>query len=482
MAMGAVSAAEGIEGIVPFARRTAQKVGDVLEKEAKALNGRLAEIQNQAAAEQAEAERKQYEESIAEKYKELEKAEKAGKQKLLDEIAKLESDWNRKQEETALKERLSALQAFQKEYDAAVSEIERSQSSLGDKLAGYGSLFERVKTEEGNELFRLGDIEDEIRKLEEYGEAIERLRGRGISDGIVSEISGMGVDDALAYMDKLISLSDAKFDQYVSLFEQKQQTAQNVAEKFYKGELDALEQNYAQRLPEALEGVRAQMQEAGQQAAEGLKAGLQADGEGIGQIVAQTVSSAVTGANEDTQEQNFLTITQGMAEQESILMDYIEELKNRLTAQIESYQSEFIDIGNMMMLGMAQGIANGESAVVGAIISTVRAAIAGAKAELGIASPSKVFAEIGGYMAAGLDSGWTEKMRDINRSISGSLASIANPPMTAESAGAGGNRNYSYGDINLYIDTVNNGNDRDTRRLATELEFFRRQQSAARGG
>ena len=226
MAMGAVSAAEGIEGIVPFARRTAQKVGDVLEKEAKALNGRLAEIQNQAAAEQAEAERKQYEESIAEKYKELEKAEKAGKQKLLDEIAKLESDWNRKQEETALKERLSALQAFQKEYDAAVSEIERSQSSLGDKLAGYGSLFERVKTEEGNELFRLGDIEDEIRKLEEYGEAIERLRGRGISDGIVSEISGMGVDDALAYMDKLISLSDAKFDQYVSLFEQKQQTAQ----------------------------------------------------------------------------------------------------------------------------------------------------------------------------------------------------------------------------------------------------------------
>ena len=477
-----LKSAEGIGGMLPFARRTAQKVGDVLEKEAKALNGRLAEIQNQAAAEQAEAERKQYEESIAEKYKELEKAEKSGKQKILDEIAKLEFDWNKKQEETALKERLSALQAFQKEYDAAVSEIERNQSSLGDKLAGYGSLFERVKTEEGKDLFQLGDIESEIRKLEEYGDAIERLRGRGISDSLVGEIAGMGVDDALAYMDKLISLSGTKFDQYVSLFEQKQQTAQNVAEKFYKGEFDALEQNYAQRLPEALDGVKAQMYEAGEQAAESLKAGLAADGEGMGQIVAQTVSSAVTGANEDTQEQNFLTITQGMAEQEPILTEYIEGLKERLIALIESFRGAFTDVGEMMMEGVAQGIRNGESGVVNAVAAVIAAAVARARSDLDINSPSKVFAEIGGYMAAGLDTGWTEKMQDINRSISNSLAGIANPPGMSESAGAAGGRNYTYGDINVHVDTVNNANSRDVQTLATELEFFRRQQSAARGG
>lgn len=477
-----LKSAEGIGGMLPFARSTAQKVGDVLEKEAKALNGRLAEIQNQAAAEQAEAERKQYEESIAEKYKELEKAEKAGKQKLLDEIAKLESDWNRKQEETALKDRIAALQEFQKEYESAIAEIEKSQGSLQSKLAGYGSLFERVKTEEGKDLFQLGDIESEIRKLEEYGDAIERLRGRGISDSLVGEIAGMGVDDALAYMDKLISLSDAKFEQYVSLFEKKQQTAQGVAEKFYQGEFDALEQNYAQRLPEALDGVKAQMYEAGEQAAESLKEGLQADGEGMGQAVTQAVSAAVTGANEDTQEQNFLTITQGMAEQEPILTEYIEGLKERLIALIESFRGEFTDVGEMMMEGVAQGIRNGESGVVNAVASVIAAAVKKAKSDLDINSPSKVFAEIGGYMAAGLDTGWTEKMQDINRSISNSLAGIASPPGMAESAGAAGGRNYTYGDINVHVDTVNNANGRDVQTLATELEFFRRQQSAARGG
>lgn len=484
MAMGAVSAAEGISGMLPFARRTAQKVGDVLEKEAKSLNGRLETLQKQAAEEQAEAERKQYEENIAKKYEELEKAEKSGKQKILDEIAKLEADWNKKQvsaEESALKERISALQAFQKEYESAVSAIEKSQDSLQDKLAGYGSLFERVKTEEGKELFKLGDIEGEIRKIEEYGDALERLREKGISDGLMGEISGMGVDDALAYMDKLISLSDVKFDQYVSLFEQKQQAAQSVAEKFYKSEFDALEQNYTERLPEALDGVKAEMYEAGTQAAESLKAGLATDGEGVGQIVAQTVSSAVVGANEDTQEQNFITITEGMAEQEPILTEYIEGLKEQLIALIESFRGDFTDVGNMMMEGVAQGIRNGESGVVNAVAAVIAAAVKRARADLDIHSPSKVFAEIGGYMASGLDVGWTEKMRDINRSISGSLASIASPPGAAESAGAAGGRNYSYGDINVYVDTVNNANGRDTRTLATELEFFRRQQSAARG-
>lgn len=477
-----LKSAEVITGILPFAQRTAQKVGDVLEKEAKALNGRLAEIQNQAASEQAEAERKQYEESIAEKYKELEKAEKAGKQKLLDEIAKLESDWNRKQEETALKDRIAALQEFQKEYESAIAEIEKSQGSLQSKLAGYGSLFERVKTEEGKDLFQLGDIESEIRKLEEYGDAIERLRGRGISDSLVGEIAGMGVDDALAYMDKLISLSDAKFEQYVSLFEKKQQTAQGVAEKFYQGEFDALEQNYAQRLPEALDGVKAQMYEAGEQAAESLKAGLAADGEGMGQAVTQAVSAAVTGANDVTQEQNFLTITQGMAEQEPILTEYIEGLKERLIALIESFRGAFTDVGEMMTEGVAQGIRNGESGVVNAVAAVIAAAVARARSDLDINSPSKVFAEIGGYMAAGLDTGWTEKMQDINRSISNSLAGIANPPGMAEGAGTAGGRNYTYGDINVYVNTINNANGRDVQTLATELEFFRRQQSAARGG
>ena len=53
-------------------------------------------------------------------------------------------------------------------------------------------------------------------------------------------------------MNKLLSMSDTKLDEYVSLFEQKQQMAQGVAEKFYKGEFDAMEKAYTGQLPEFL--------------------------------------------------------------------------------------------------------------------------------------------------------------------------------------------------------------------------------------
>lgn len=37
------------------------------------------------------------------------------------------------------------MQTFQKEYESALSKIESKQTSLQEKLADYGSLFERVK-------------------------------------------------------------------------------------------------------------------------------------------------------------------------------------------------------------------------------------------------------------------------------------------------------------------------------------------------
>lgn len=483
----------GTDAILPVIKTTANRIGDVLESELAKTNAEIEAMQKKANAEQAEKELKQYKDSIAAKQKELEKAEKKNKQKILDEIAKIEADWNKKQADAArtaeqkkLQEKISALQEFQKEYESALSSIESKQSSLSDKLGDYGSLFKRVETEEGKELFQLGDLNAEIKKIEKYGEAIDKLRvkGKGISDVLMGEISGMGVDDALDYMNKLISMSDTKFDQYVELFAKKQQAAQGVAEKFYKEEFHALEQSYTEKLPETLEGVKAGMYQAGAEAAQSLKDGLQSDGTALGDAVATAVSDAVVGASEATQEENFQQITEGMTEQEPILTEYIEGLKETLISLIESYYGDFKDVGSEMMEGVAVGIENKRSRVVNAVAKVIADAVRRAKSDLDIHSPSKVFAEIGGYMAAGLDEGWQEKMKIASNNISRSLAAVSAPPMTLQRGGIDGNgsHTYTYGDINVYVDTVNNGNDRDVQRLATELEFYRRQQETGRGG
>ena len=126
-----------------------------------------------------------------------------------------------------------AVDAAEDVADKIADTLTQKRDSLQSKLADYGELFERVKTEDGKELFQLGNLKDDIKQLEKYGDALDKLKEKGISDSLMSEIAGMGVGDALDYMNKLLSMSDTKLDEYVSLFEQKQQMAQAAASRFY---------------------------------------------------------------------------------------------------------------------------------------------------------------------------------------------------------------------------------------------------------
>ena len=390
---------------ISAARNATAKIGDVIKKEIEATSAEIQKMQSDAAKEQAEEGLRQYRENLSKKTEELKKAEKKDKQSILDEIAKLENDWNKKQADAAkkaeqekLNSKLSALQEFQNEYETALDEIENKQNTLDDKLFGYGELFEKVENEDGKELFKLGDIEDDIKKIEKFSDAVDKVKEKGISDGLLSEISNMDIDDAISYMNELNSLSDSEFDKYVSSYQEKQRIANEAAKKFYTGEIEALE--------------------------------------------ADTLKT------------------------------------------ISNFEGDFIDVGEMLTSGVSTGIENGQSGLINSIASVLRAAVKAARDEMDINSPSGVFEEIGDYMGQGLNLGWANRMKSVTANIRNSMADIAKPAGLSYAGVGNGNisNSYSYGGINLFIDTVNNGNGRDTQIMAKELEFSRRQQVNAKGG
>lgn len=389
---------------IAAARNATAKIGDVIKKEIEATSAAIQKMQSDAAKAQAEEEIKQYKESLRKKTEELKKAEKKDRKSILDEIAKLESDWNKKQasaaekaEQEKLNKRMTALQEFQNEYEAALSQIENKQNSLDDKLAGYGDLFEKSQSEDGKELFELGDIEGEIEKIQKFGEAVDKVKEKGISSDLLAEISNMDIDDALAYMGKLDSLSSAEFDKYITSYQEKQTAANEVAKKFYADEMQSLE--------------------------------------------ADTLN------------------------------------------KISSFEGDFIDVGKMLTDGVSSGIENGKSGLIDTITSALRAAVKAAREEMDINSPSGVFEEIGDYMGQGLDVGWISRMKSVTKNIQSSMADITKTPSLSLAGGGNGiSKSYSFGDTNVYVGTVNNGNGRDTKILAQELEFERRMQLNATGG
>ena len=485
VANGIIDAFAGTETAVEYARRTAQKVGDVLERELTKQNAALQEMQKQADAQQAAEELADHKKQLAEKNAELNKAKKKDRQKILKEIAEIEETWNRKQakaekaaEQEALQERISLLKQFQQKYEAALDTIERKQDSLQSKLADYGELFERVKTEEGKELFQLGDLKDDIKQLEKYGDALDKLKEKGISDSLMGEIAGMGVQDALDYMNKLISMSDTKFDQYVSLFEQKQQMAQGVAEKFYKGEFDALEKSYTGEIPAFLAGVKAEISDVGAEVSESMQA-VSAEG-----------------------------VSEGIAEQQPLVAEQAKQLTEAAKEEIAGYQADFKAVGECLMEGVAKGVRDGQSGVVNAVAKALQAAVRAAKKEMDINSPSRVMAKIGDYMAQGVGVGWSDRMDSVSDTISGSLSdgfsrrmSDAYEKMRAAmnqnmvrlrgdiAVQRGGDTSYITKTVNhtegntvLQIEHFHNDSKEAVPSLMQEMEFSRRRRAIAKGG
>ena len=194
-----------------------------------------------------------------------------------------------------------------------------------------------------------------------------------------------------------------------------------------------------------------------------------------------TLTSSVIGADDETLDQSYESLIAGMTARQPLVEDYLKDFTETLVDLVNSYQPDFQNAGLQLMKGVEQGVKNGQSGVVNTIVRVLKAAVAAAKKAMSIHSPSGVYAEIGGYMAEGLGVGWSDEMKKVSKTITGSLQSVAVAPAMA-TAGASTTYSRSYGDIVLYIDTVNNGNGRDVQTLAEELEFFRRNQDAGRGG
>lgn len=191
---------------------------------------------------------------------------------LVEEQEKL---WD-EQSEAMLKEWEENLRGLAGEYDAQmqdihgkIDDVKKQQEEMRSKLSGYGDLF----TIEDDQMF-LESIQGQIDALNTYEDTLNRLKERGVSDGLLNEVLGMDIDDATAYGEELLGLSDDQWSEYNALWEEKQQRAIEIATQFYQDELDTLQTEYDEKLAEALDALKDTAFESGQNTAQGLINGL----------------------------------------------------------------------------------------------------------------------------------------------------------------------------------------------------------------
>jgi phage-related protein len=127
----------------------------------------------------------------------------------------------------------------------------------------------------------------------------------------------------------------------------------------------------------------------------------------------------------------FKGIASGLAEAVSDIPSKIAEHVSNWVSAIKNKISDFKSAGQNLLEGLWNGISDKAQWVYSKITGLGSTIVSKVKSLFGINSPSKVFAEIGGYLAEGLGVGWENEIKDVNKQIEDDMDYDANLNVTS---------------------------------------------------
>ncbi|MCQ5309505.1 phage tail tape measure protein [Flavonifractor plautii] len=160
------------------------------------------------------------------------------------------------------------------EIQSAMEDIEAQRDKMAEKLSSYGDLFTMEKDGDGGEAFSLNSLQEQLDAITAYGETLDKLGGLGLSDSLMERVVGMGVDDATAYGEALLGMTEEELKAYLETWDQIQAESRRISDAFYADELDALQNEYDQQLADALDSINVTVFESGQEWGQLLVDGL----------------------------------------------------------------------------------------------------------------------------------------------------------------------------------------------------------------
>lgn len=139
--------------------------------------------------------------------------------------------------------------------------------------------------------------------------------------------------------------------------------------------------------------------------------------------IPQITQSIITAFN--AQNQKFIeagitidkSIASGMVQGIPQITSKVAQIVQPILTELRSFVSEFTAAGEDMVRGIWQGFQNMSGWLESRVRAMMREIVAAVEDEMQIASPSKVFAGIGAYMAQGLGEGFGREMRGVEKSI-----------------------------------------------------------------
>jgi phage-related protein len=140
-------------------------------------------------------------------------------------------------------------------------------------------------------------------------------------------------------------------------------------------------------------------------------------------IITAIVSSLLSkkGDIKDAATQNGQAILEAFNEKWEEIKEKVSTFMSEIVGKIKEKISEFTQVGGNLITGLWNGISDKANWLYSKITGLGQTVVDKVKSLFGVASPSKVFAEIGGYLAEGLGEGWEDNIGGVEKSINKTL-------------------------------------------------------------
>lgn len=157
-------------------------------------------------------------------------------------------------------------------YQARWDELTNLQDTMTQKLKGFGDLFEISSAN----VITVNDIQKQTEDIKAYMASLNTIKGK-VSEELFNQIATYDVDQGKAFMDQLLSMSDAELQAYNNAYTEKMNLSEQLSKNLYKSDFDKVANDYDKAISSAFSGLDKKLEDLGKQCMSGFLNGFKGD-------------------------------------------------------------------------------------------------------------------------------------------------------------------------------------------------------------
>jgi phage-related protein len=284
------------------------------------------------------------------------KVTKAAFTELSKELKKI-NDTHAKNLSSLQKESAKKHEEIRKEYEKTIDDIGKKQKQLAAGISGFSGLFAAPSINDAvhtDSLVR--NAEMQTKQVQDFYDVIEKLKKRNIPQEIIDQFVDMGPGAALQ-LQQFAAMTDMQLAEYLSLYEKRQKLASNLASKQYADE------------------------------------------------------------RADAAAARDIAYKEAKADLENAIAEENARYNLEMAAFTKTVDKKMQEVGKALKDGLKKGAKMSKSEASKVAANLTKGIVTQVKKELGIKSPSRVFAGIGEFMAAGIGVGFEREMKKVEENL-----------------------------------------------------------------